>query len=525
MAKFSKLTKGSITVNNAGTASDVVVDEISNTISDSDTALTTSDAVYTELQRIGYLPYGSPVELMISGTLENQQYCDNPPDLRGLTFYVKYENSYHKYVPVTDSHITAGDWGSTEGYLTTTITYTEDGVEVSNTISAYCVPELFNFASGDFNPEGANKSEILTAFNDILSSQYWEERNTSYSQSSGHKKILGYDNVEYAQQIRSIIAATESVGDQTETPISGLYQYPGASSKTLKFFSVDPIYGSVSVTASGTAQGFRCKTRDIDWGDYSSIGWKYYNSSEMLGYMVNANGRTMDTPFTEGTWTSADDWHVRNFNFTIDARSSYSVVFGGLDRVRNVLDAKASCPGGMTFTFSHAINNTGYWAIQENSGTPFSIDSTLNSYSGNIIPANTDIIMSYFYLTRVFVKIIASSDYPASSWVCSSDSASGTSLFSYSLTPYYHFKSTHGSGIVKTIKSGTQLTYTDSGGSTTTISSNIQEVSWDSNTATVKYKDGNLNDHTVTIDSNSWYRNYNLTIVANPTKTDGTTKY
>ena len=192
---------------------------------------------------------------MISGTLENQQYCDNPPDLRGLTFYVKYENSYHKYVPVTDSHITADNWGRTEGYLTTTVTYTEDGVKVSNTISAYCVPESLNFASGDFNPEGVGKSQMLSAFDDILSSQYAQVRDTSSSQSSGHKKILGYDNVEYAQQIRSIIAATESVGDQTETPISGLYQYPGGDSKTLRFFSSNPVYGSVSVTASGTAQG------------------------------------------------------------------------------------------------------------------------------------------------------------------------------------------------------------------------------------------------------------------------------
>ena len=244
----------------------------------------------------------------------------------------------------------------------------------------------------------------------------------------------------------------------------------------------------------------------------------------MSGYMVNANGRTMDTPFTTGTWTSADDWHVRNFNFTIDARLSHYVVFGSLDSVRNVLDARASCPGGMTLSFSHSINNTGYWAIQEGSGTPFSINSILNSYSGDIVPANTDIVMRYRYVTLITVRIKASSDYPASSWVCSSESTFG-SLFSYSLTPYYHYKSSHGSGIVKTIKSGTQLTYTDSSGSTTTISSNIQEISWDDNTATVKYKDSSLVEHTITIGNDNWYRNYNLTIVANPTRTDGTTKY
>lgn len=493
------------------------------TLTDANDKLPASGVIYNELIEEGMIQYGEPIELMISGSLENQQFCDNPPDLRGLTFYVKYENYFHKYIPITDSHISVDNWGSTEGYLTTTITYTEDGVGVSNTISAYCVPESFNFASGDFNPEGADKSEILSAFNDILSPQYWEERNTSYSQSSGHKKILGHDNVEYAQQIRGIIT-TETVGDQTETSIrtsiSGLYQYPGASSKSLKFFSVNPIYGSVGVTASGTAQGFRCKTRDIDWGNYCSIGWKDYNSSEMLGYMVNANGRTMDTPFTKGTWTSADDWHVRNFHFTIDARSSYSVVFGSLDSVRNVLDAKASCPGGMTFTFSHAINNTGYWAIQENSGTPFSIDSTLNSYSGNIIPANTDIIMSYFYLKRVFVKIIASSDYPASSWVCSSDSEIPKS-FSYSLTPYYHFKSTHGSGIIKNLSFGTSLTYTDKNGISSTITG-IKEISWGSG-ITVKYTD--TTEHTLTITPDEWLRSYNLTIVANPTRSDGSTKY
>lgn len=511
MAKFSRLTKNSIKIN---TESGPEITNINNTnLNDSDAEIPTSNVVIAAMETYGFIPSGDIDELMISGTLENQQFCNYHPDLRGLTIYVKYSgNSYHKWLSYDDVSTTV--WGSTEGTQTSTISYTENGYTVSATISAYCIPTTITFQSGDFNPEGVSKSEMATAFDTIIYNN-GALRSTTSDESIGHRTILGIDNIKYGKYVDEVITSI-SVGNQAETPTgSSIYQYPGAESKTYAFFNQNSIYGTITVTASGKAQGLKCQYGNTAWGPYSSIGWRTSSSTQMVGYMENVNGRLMDSQFTEtaGAWDSTQDWEVQNFSFTIDGSNTYRIVFGDVNSVKNVLDSKYTCSGGMSFTFTHAINSTGLWALQYNSGTPFNISTVLNSFDGDIIPANTDILFKYKWLFVTHtVSIIASSNYPGAQWMCESPS------YSFSIQPYYHFKSSHGSGTIKNFASGTSLTYRDKNGISSTITG-IQKISWSNNSVTVTYK--NPTEHTLAISADDWFQSYTLNIVAYPTDSHG----
>lgn len=530
MAKFSKLTQGSMTINGAGAGSDVVIDEISNTISDSNTTLITSDAVYTELQRIGYLPYGSPVELMISGALENQQYCDNPPDLRGLTFYVKYENSYHKYVPVTDSHITADVWEDNPyTYQTTTVTYTEDGVSVSNTIGAYCLPEEIVFQSGDFNPQGIRKSDLSPAI-----SACFKINDVDYA---GSYNILG-TNLNYVRKCISM--APSYIEHNTKVSLFGRRQViteniaisspytkiPAQSAYTYHvWFSRVFGWARCGIFSQVFAKGFRLsQTTEDDEGVETT---SYVGSYGTIGYRCTdgPSGTWISQGVNYNSWSGSSDWSKGLFLTSIKGSDIY-IDFGGVSEhtIYWRPDTAVKSNGGiyMDLTYPNGtVNTPGIWGIDFSVDTtlliPVSFNSILSSY-GDIIESPVVNISVDAYSSMGYGIVHISPEYP--NWYAYDYNGSRVTL-----NPLYHYKSSHGSGIVKTIKSGTQLTYTDSEGSATTISSNIQEVSWNDSTATVKYKDGSLNDHTVTIDSDSWYRNYTLLIKANPTRSDGTTKY
>ena len=533
MAKFSKLTQGKMTINGTVGSTNFELSGIDDAFlsSSADTRLITNDAVYAELQRIGYVPYGSPTELMISGALENQQYCDNPPDLRGLTFYVKYENSYHKYVPVTDSHITAGDWEDNPyTYQTTTVTYTEDGVSVSNTIGAYCLPEEIVFQSGDFNPQGTKKSELSAA---ILSC--FKNNNVDYG---GSYSILGF-GFNYMRKCTSI--APDAINYNTEestipkfTPkilnVTGASYFPAQSSTTYNL-SFSRVFGRAicnDLFARATAKGTRLRFQHID-EESGDITYSYTGIHGSVEYSCTdgPSGVIVSSKTTYSNWDSSSDWSGAVF-VKIIMGEAVQINFGSVPNFNygsTNYYAAHTCQGGIYMPLAYltgTVTSAGLWGIDYGTDNthvliPISMSSIFANY-GDIIESPVVNISVDAYSSMGYGIVHVSPEYP--NWYAYDYNGSRVTL-----NPLYHYKSSHGSGIVKTIKSGTQLTYTDSEGSTTTISSNIQEVSWDDSTATVKYKDGNLNDHTVTINSDSWYRNYTLLIKANPTRTDGTTKY
>lgn len=512
MAKFSKLTKGSMTINGAGAGSDVVIDEISNTISDSNTTLITSDAVYTELQRIGYLPYGDPVELMISGTLENQQYCDNPPDLRGLTFYVKYENSYHKYVPVTDSHITAGNWDNTEGYLTTTITYTEDGVGVSNTISAYCVPEAFVIKANDFNPNGVKKSEMSQQLVNSFPSN-----NHDYAVECN---IMG-KSLDYMRKCTTSAPTTLTAGSSIthkapSFPYIWLIEKINEQNYT---FELSKLYGVTDVEINGIVTGYRYEWTSNYRGSYGIAACWYQNHSP--SYMINANGREMNSMVYLQFWTNENDWKIEGFTFEMQNSNFLRIGLGGVsgnkdgaqETVTSGVDI--SYNGNITLTLTYpygTVNSAGLWGINSSTDNhPISMTDVFAQYD-DIIPSP----VVNLTLSGTDVAIHVSPEY--SNWYARDYSGNQY------IHPLYNFRSSHGHGSIDKFKSGTSLTYTDKDGNAYSISQ-IQEITWGSDSAIVTYKDSSLVEHTITIGNDNWYRNYNLTIVANPTRTDGTTKY
>lgn len=513
MAKFSKLTKGSMTINGAGAGSDVVIDEISNTISDSNTTLITSDAVYTELQRIGYLPYGSPVELMISGALENQQYCDNPPDLRGLTFYVKYENSYHKYVPVTDSHITTVNWGSSEGFLTTTVTYTENGTAVSGTISAYCVPEAFVIKANDFNPNGISKSDFSKALLNCFAAN-----DTDYQ---GGYNILGH-NFSYMRKCVGIMPPTTlNVGSTSITHKGAKIWDIEAIASHSYTFTLSRLFGYITVTATnGRARGY--KYTGVSRGSYGTVKYRSTagQTSGPEGYMSNVNGRTMDSMIYNQNWSHEDDWEINNFVFNAHGLTLY-IQFGGVsgsgDGEETIVPGVDICyNGGMTLNLSYpygTVNKGGLWGIN------YTVDNAPTNMA-DIVSAYDDIITNP--VANVTVRYGNSRVYispESSNWYAIDYNGNNVDI-----APLYSFRSSHGHGSIDKFKSGTSLTYTDKDGDAYSVSQ-IQEITWGSGFAIVTYKDSSLVEHTITIGNDSWYRDYNLTIVANPTKTDGTTKY
>lgn len=515
MAKFSKLTKGSMTINGAGAGSDVVIDEISNTISDSNTTLITSDAVYTELQRIGYLPYGDPVELMISGTLENQQYCYNPPDLRGLTFYVKYTNSYHKYVPVTDSKITAANWGGTEGFLTTTVTYTENGTAVSNTISAYCVPETFVIKANDFNPNGVKKNEVL------------QQLMYSFPNNNQDYAVECYIMGKYLDYMRksTIInpAPTELTAGSSTThkDPSGIFARweVEAINEHIYSFKLSKLYGVIDVEVNGIAVGYRY----LSSGYHGSYGtaW-YWHQGQSAEYLNNVNGRKMNSVIYLQSWTNENDWKIQGFTFEIQNSDYLNIRFGGVSGnkdgtpIGGLSDGvDISYNGNITLTLTYpygTINHAGLWGIDSSTDNhPIRMTDVFAQY-GDIIPS-PEVNLA---VSGTDIEIYVSPEY--SDWYARDYNGNQY------IHPLYSFRSSHGHGSIDKFKSGTALTYTDKDGNAYSISQ-IQKIIWTSNSATVTYKDSSLVEHTITIGNDNWYRNYNLTIVANPTRSDGTTKY
>lgn len=531
MAKFSKLTKGTMTVNGAGAGSDVVIDEISNTISDSNTALITSDAVYAELQRIGYVPYGSPVELMISGTLENQQYCDNPPDLRGLTFYVKYENSYHKYVPVTDSHITADNWGSTEGHLTTTVYYTENGVSVSNTINAYCIPEIVVFRADDYNPSGIRKTDLNSAIYACFDNENADDQG-GYDILGHHFSYMRKSNSSDTPPTRAIENAHINILGHYRVYVSTV-DLP-SSTTSVKTFNVNlsRLYGVITARvrrclAAGTRIAWESLGDTKYGGTYGTVRYRCSAGqwSGPSGYFTNINDREMSSAVSLSVWNSNGDWRVAD-DYTFTAQGLLlRIEFGSAAGVSpqgyedNPITTGTFCSGGIYLTFTYpygTITGPGIWGINFTvDNSPTSLADILNKY-GDVIE-NPSVDMTFRYKES---NILISPGTPASQWVAKDYSGNFIDLH-----PLYHFKSSHGTAAVNTIRSGSSLYYINQDGTSTQISSNIQEISWADNVATIKYKDSSLVDQEITIGDDGWYRNYTLTVNANPTRSDGSTKY
>ena len=516
MAKFSKLTQGKMTINGTVGDTNFELSGIDNAFlsSSADTRLITSDAVYTELQRIGYIPYGNPAELMISGFLENQQYCDNPPDLRGLIFYVKYENSYHKYVPVTDSHITADNWGSSEGFLTTTVTYTENGIAVSGTISAYCVSENVLFRADDYNPNGISKSDFSKALLNCF-----ERDDVDYQ---GGYNILGY-NFSFMRKCVRMPPTTLSVGSTSTTHKgSGIWEIEAITGQTYTF-SLSRLFGYITVTATnGRAKGY--KYSGYSRGSYSTVKYRSAagQTSGPEGYMSNVNGRTMNSMIYNQNWSYGDDWEINNFVFDaygLNLYIEFGNVSGSEDGRSTAIPGVDICyNGGMTLNLSYpygTVDSVGLWGID------FTVDSAPTNIA-DVVSIYDDIILNPVADVTVrnsTSRMHISPEY--SSWYAINYDGDYTDI-----TPLYSFRSSHVTGDVKNIRSGTYFSYSDRNGNVVNISSNIQEIFWDNNTITVRYKDSSLIDREITLGgSNGWYPNYQIYVKANPTRTDGSTKY